>query len=126
MGVRSIRYSPEERIERLVGGTIDGGRVALKESCAGRAAERDGPACHFEPRALAKAENGRGVFFVKFADTFFASFVRRRCGGVGVDEMRIDLKWNEAERVQACRKNDGHIVCRFDCRAGQICPSAHA
>ena len=78
MGVRSISRLPEERIERFVGSAIDGRRVALKESCTAGAAQRDGTASNFEPGALAKSENGRGVFFVEFADAFFSCFVSRR------------------------------------------------
>src|SRR5246127_618003 len=40
--------------------------------------------------------------------------------------MRINLKWNEAERVEACRKNDRHVVRCFDCGAGQIRSGAYA
>ena len=40
--------------------------------------------------------------------------------------MRIDLKWNQAERVEACRKNDWHVVRCFDGGAGQICSGAYA
>ena len=68
LGVRSIGRLPEERIERFVRGVIDRLRVALKEPRTGGAAQRDGVASDFQPGALAKAENGRGVFFVEFAD----------------------------------------------------------
>ena len=96
MGERSMGCLPEERIERFVWGAIDWRRVALKQPCTGGAAQRDGSACDFEPRALAKAENGRGVFFVEFADTFFTGFMCRGCGGVGVNKMWIDLKRDKA------------------------------
>ena len=96
MGVRSIGRLPDERIERFVGSVIDGLSVALKEPRTGGAAQRDGVASNFQPGALAKAENGRGVFFVEFADTFFTGFMCRGGGGVGVNKMRIDLKRDKA------------------------------
>jgi len=126
LGVRSIGRLPEERIERFVGSVIDRLSVALKEPRTGGAAQRDGVASNFQPGALAKAENGRGVFFVEFADTFFSGFVRRRRVGIGIDKVRIDLKWNEAQRVEACRKHDWHVVRRFDRGAGQICSGANS
>lgn len=96
MGVRSMGRLPEQRIERFVRSAIDGLSITLKEPCPRCAAKRDGAACDFEPRALAKAENGRRVLFVEFADTLFASFVSQGRGRVGVDKMGINLKRDEA------------------------------
>jgi len=126
LGVRSIGRLPEERIERFVGSVIDRLSVALKEPRTGGAAQRDGVASNFQPGALAKAENGYGVFFVEFTYAFFSGFVRRGRVGIGIDKVWINLKWNEAQRVEACRKHDWHVVRRFDRGAGQICSSAYS
>ena len=126
MGVRSIGLLPEERIERFVWSAINGRCVALEEHCAGGATQGDGAIRDFEPGALAKAENGRGVFVVEFANALFAGFVHQWRAGLTVDEVRIDLKWNEAERVEAWRKNNRHVVRCFNGWASKICSGAHA
>src|SRR5438309_2115488 len=75
---------------------------------------------------LPQTDHGRGVLLQELKNPLLARLALVRRGGVGIEVVRIDLEWDEAEGVEGRRLDDRHVVRRPDRRRGDVRSRARA